>query len=87
MHFKTYLTALLLCLAGVLTAHEQISTQLVQVTKESQIVSGRAYKLYYVSNQAVGCFVKAESDKFSMSNGSTYDGEDADYIFIKESDN
>lgn len=57
--------------------------QLVQVTKESQLVSGRAYKLYYVSN-STGCYVKAEDNRFSVQDGATYDGDDADYYFISD---
>lgn len=63
MNLKTNLTMLLLCLAGLLAAENNPQLQLVQVTKESQMVSGRTYKLYYVSNSR-GCYVKAEKIAF-----------------------
>ena len=68
MFVRIYLLALLLCLSCNLTANAQISTQLSQVTSESQIVSGRAYFLYYVSN-AQGCYVEAEQGQFSVIDG------------------
>lgn len=86
MNIKTLFSTLFLLTVGTVFSFAQITTQLSQITSESQIVSGRAYKLYYVSN-ATGCYVKAEANIFSVSDGSTYNGDDADYIFIQESGN
>ena len=84
MYFKTYLTALLLCLAGTLTADAQITTVLNQVKLESQIVSGRPYKLFYVSNEANGCFVKAETNIFTVNTSATVSDDEATYYFISD---
>ena len=59
---------LFLLMVGIVSSFAQITTQLSQITSESQIVSGRSYLLYYVSN-AQGCYVEAAEDKFSITDG------------------
>ncbi len=71
-------------ICGTLLAFSQ-TTQLSQITAESQIVSGRPYKLFYVSN-STGCYVKAGTDKFSVTDGYDSNNDDVIYYFIKDGD-
>ena len=68
MNIKSLLSTLFLLMVGTDVSFAQITTQLSQITSESQIVSGRAYLLYYVSN-AQGCYVEAEQGQFTVADG------------------
>ena len=84
MNIKTLFSTLFLLMVGTVVSFAQITTQLSQITSESQIISGRAYKLYYVSNQSTGCFVKAENDKFIVNNSASVTDDEATYYFISD---
>ena len=59
MNYKIYLTSLLLLLVGTLGGSADPTLKLVQVMKESCVVSERPYLLFYVSN-STGCYVETE---------------------------
>lgn len=66
LHIKPIFTSLVITLLCTIPAMS--ADQLMQVTSESQVVSGRQYLLYYVSN-ANGCYVEAEANQFSVVDG------------------
>ena len=78
---KPFLVSLLLTLLNIQPAMS--ADQLVQVTSESQIVSGRQYVLYYVSNNA-GCYVQAAADRFLATDGYMTIGDDVTYYLISD---
>ena len=83
MNIKTILSTLFFTLSGTIVSQADTYLQGAQVTSENNLVSGKPYILYYVSN-STGCYVKTETNDFKVVDNYMTIDDNVIYYFISD---